>query len=88
MFECGQCFRWNVNARGWSSYIGAAGGHAAYTFRLEHDGESCSLIIECTGGEKYWHSYFDSIRTAGDEFSRWQVFKLAKSMMCVTASDT
>lgn len=57
VFECGQCFRWNECEDG--SYIGVAGGHAAHV-SLEHDGDSCSLIIECTGGsEKYWHSYFD-----------------------------
>ncbi|MBF1332548.1 MAG: 8-oxoguanine DNA glycosylase, N-terminal domain-containing protein, partial [Mogibacterium diversum] len=57
VFECGQCFRWNECEDG--SYIGVAGGHAAHV-SLEHDGESCSLIIECTGGsEEYWHSYFD-----------------------------
>lgn len=52
IFECGQCFRWNVED---GKYVGVAGGYVA---RVSY--EDGSLTLETTGGdEKFWSHYFD-----------------------------
>ena len=52
IFECGQCFRWNIED---GKYVGIAGGYVA---RVSYEGES--LTLETTGGDKeYWSHYFD-----------------------------
>ena len=51
-FECGQCFRWNMEEDG--SYTGIAGKYPA-NMRLEGD----TLIIEGHGSEDFWRDYLD-----------------------------
>ena len=54
-FECGQCFRWNLEEDG--SYTGVAGGRAVCLRR-----EDGALIIENCGPEdfeSFWFHYFD-----------------------------
>ncbi|MBP5166116.1 MAG: DNA-3-methyladenine glycosylase 2 family protein [Oscillospiraceae bacterium] len=57
IFECGQCFRWNADARG--GYTGVALGRAARVY-IENDG-----IFISGGEEEYrdiWRGYFDMDR--------------------------
>ena len=74
IFECGQCFRWNLED---GAYVGVAGGYVArikfeYSERTENprvlgsencglnDGLYGDLIVETTGGdEAYWRHYLD-----------------------------
>ena len=53
-FECGQCFRWNMQEDG--SYIGVAKGKAARLFHADGD-----TYIECTQSDydEVWHDYLD-----------------------------
>jgi len=53
IFECGQCFRWNVQPDG--SYIGVAGNEAVHA-------QVCGnkLILNGTNNIKFWENYFDT----------------------------
>ncbi len=51
-FECGQCFRWNMDGEG--AYWGIAMGFPA---KLWYEGEDVLILTE--GPEKMWREYFD-----------------------------
>ena len=54
VFECGQCFRWNLED---GKYVGIAGGHVA---RVNWDESNSILTLEVSGGdENFWRHYFD-----------------------------
>ncbi|MEG1632960.1 MAG: DNA-3-methyladenine glycosylase [Oscillospiraceae bacterium] len=52
-FDCGQCFRWNADARG--AYIGVASGRAA---RVSEENGIVSLET-CERDLPFWRVYFD-----------------------------
>lgn len=56
-FECGQCFRWNVDENG--DYFGVARGKAA---RLVTEGEGVYIICEAGDYEAIWRDYLDMDR--------------------------
>lgn len=65
-FECGQCFRWEVDTEG--RYLGVAGGRIGCIEVLEKDGERVLLIedrgLEGTGDrgndhKDFWYHYLD-----------------------------
>lgn len=56
-FECGQCFRWNVDKGG--DYFGVAFGRAAI---LRSCGEEVYIICERGDYEAIWHDYLDMDR--------------------------
>ncbi len=61
IFECGQCFRWELEADG--SYTGVAGGRAVSLYR-----EGGVLIMKNCGKrdfEEFWFDYFDLGRDYG-----------------------
>ncbi len=53
IFECGQCFRWDVQTDG--SYFGIANGHAA---RIYYNDGDVSIVTDCED-EVFWRSYLD-----------------------------
>lgn len=53
-FECGQCFRWNVESD--SSYVGVAWGRAA---RIRKDSDSIFITGTPDDFTKIWRGYFD-----------------------------
>lgn len=61
IFDCGQCFRWNLDADG--VYEGVAKGHA---LRISQSGEN--VILYQTSVEEFqdiWYDYFDFSRDYG-----------------------
>lgn len=54
IFECGQCFRWNMNEDG--SYTGVAMGKAA---RIYKDDSGIYISGEADDVANIWHDYFD-----------------------------
>ena len=71
IFECGQCFRWNVQTDG--SYIGVAGGEAV---RARVCGSK--LILEGTDNTEFWSNYFDAAfdyEGAKTKFSKDKILK-------------
>lgn len=53
-FECGQCFRWNLQEDG--SYLGVAMGYAA---RLVQEGNDIYIITDKNDYGELWSDYFD-----------------------------
>lgn len=66
IFECGQCFRWNLED---GSYVGVVGGYVAKATEL-HTGDpsqGVTLVLDVTGGdEAFWRNYFDLDTDYGD----------------------
>lgn len=61
IFDCGQCFRWNLDADG--AYEGVAKGHA---LRISQSGEN--VVLYQTSVEEFqdiWYDYFDFSRDYG-----------------------
>ncbi len=59
IFECGQCFRWNMEG---NAYVGVVSGKVARVNYVPDGDCSCNgnLVIETTGGdESFWRHYFD-----------------------------
>ncbi|MBQ6539577.1 MAG: DNA-3-methyladenine glycosylase 2 family protein [Oscillospiraceae bacterium] len=54
IFECGQCFRWNMDENG--DYTGVAMGKAA---RIRQAGDSVFISGTLSDFENVWHDYFD-----------------------------
>ena len=54
IFECGQCFRWNMQKDG--SYLGVAMNRVA---RLRQDGDTVYITSTIEDFENIWRSYFD-----------------------------
>lgn len=52
-FDCGQCFRWNVDEAG--AYCGVAAGHVARVFTRDSD----VYIQTHEKSMEFWHEYFD-----------------------------
>ena len=57
IFECGQCFRWNLDESG--AYIGVAFGKAV---RLRRKGESIFISCSMEDFQSVWYDYFDLSR--------------------------
>ena len=57
-FECGQCFRWNVDENG--VYYGVASGHCAKLWR-----EGNYIYICSDASADFWSTYFDLERDYG-----------------------
>jgi len=63
-FECGQCFRWNVDKRSSSvdnkdndiTYVGVAHGHV---LKIHQNKNSIVLSCSIKDFESIWHDYFD-----------------------------
>lgn len=53
-FECGQCFRWNMNAGG--EYVGVAGGKAA---KVITQGNEVYIKTTAEDLDSFWSDYFD-----------------------------
>ena len=76
IFECGQCFRWDVESDG--SYTGIAGGKAVNISKSED-----KIVIKNTNKndfESFWSSYFDlefDYGTLKTEFSKDKVLSEA-----------
>ena len=76
IFDCGQCFRWNLDADG--AYEGVAKGHA---LRISQSGEN--VVLYQTSVEEFqdiWYDYFDFSRDYGkikEELSADDVLKKA-----------
>jgi len=68
IFECGQCFRWNMDEKG--VYTGVALGKAA-RIRMENDRIYISGTVE--DFEKIWYRYFDFGRNYAEIRSKLQV---------------
>ena len=58
IFECGQCFRWNLEG---DSYVGVVGTYVAkVSFSAAAPSDCGTLTLEVTGGdEAFWSHYFD-----------------------------
>lgn len=69
-FECGQCFRWNVNNEG--KYFGTAGEYPAYVF--ERQGK---VIVDSCAPKAFWEYYFDldtDYSAADESFRGYSVY--------------